>query len=400
MPSTGWLKLKTARNDSAKGATPESSGANPSAKVGEGSSGESDGLPPGVKVGLGGLGLAATLAAAGFIGKVALQQFLGVELGNWSAQDLSNFAGRWAIDSASVVLTQILDNWLLFGAACIFYLAPMVLALSFSDGSRVVRISTLLSAGLASVALVLVLTWWEIPTLSLNGWLMTDIADQLQPPAPGFLHEREADLRVTLLVSKMGGLASHFKVNCDAAPTGSSGAQTPAKLPAGLLKALDSDSPDQSALTKLQQIYTCTLIVCLGAWFTLFLKMPSSEPLVVQELFRAARLIMVFVLLPLVSSLIPYMYAKLLYPTSFPQVTLIYTNGNVSPTKMWILDETEKEMLLLPEEDAVDNENAGQYIPQTRQRDEIKRMRFYGNSDVFTTMLLSCKWTQHLQQPQ
>jgi hypothetical protein len=59
---------------------------------------------------------------------------------------------------------------------------------------------------------------------------------------------------------------------------------------------------------------------------------------------------------------------------------------------MWILDETEKDLLLLPVEETQDTEDAGQYIVQTRHRDEIKRMRFYGNRDVLTTMLLPCRW--------
>ena len=56
------------------------------------------------------LQLTAVLAVAGYIGKLAVQQLLGIELGNWTAQDLSIFAGGWAVDTTSRVLDGILAH--------------------------------------------------------------------------------------------------------------------------------------------------------------------------------------------------------------------------------------------------------------------------------------------------
>ena len=53
-------------------------------------------LPAGMSAWVGALQLTVLFAATGFIGKVSLQQFLGIELGNWTALDLTIFAGNWA----------------------------------------------------------------------------------------------------------------------------------------------------------------------------------------------------------------------------------------------------------------------------------------------------------------
>jgi hypothetical protein len=363
--------------------SPAQSGTKPPAK-------DSDGMPAAIKAGIGALGLTAVLAGAGFIGKVALQQFLGVELGNWTTQDLGIFAGKWAIDTVAVVLSQVAAHKSAFILALILYLVPPILGLTLPPEHRAVRIAGLLSTGAATAGLLFVLVWWEMPTLSMNDWLTRDLQEQLRAPGPGLLQESEAELRLTLLVSKMGSLASRNKLNC--AVSGQGGSSGQQALPLPLLKHLDSDNPSVTAQDSLQWLYACSVVICLGAWFTLRVSFPDNDPVPIQELFKGTRIALTFVLLPLVSCLIPYTYAKLLYPTSFPVVTLIYTNGDVSPTEMWILDETEKDLLLLPVEETQDTEDAGQYIVQTRHRDEIKRMRFYGNRDVLTTMLLPCRW--------
>ena len=72
-------------------------------------------LPGGMSAWIGALKLTALLAVAGFIGKLAVQQFLGIELEHWTAPDLSLFAGRWAMDTVNIIVERLILHPFLFG---------------------------------------------------------------------------------------------------------------------------------------------------------------------------------------------------------------------------------------------------------------------------------------------
>ena len=92
-------------------------------------------------------------------------------------------------------------------------------------------------------------------------------------------------------------------------------------------------------------------------------------------------------LFPLASCMIPYMYGKLIYPATFPAVTLKYTNGDISK-EMLLLDKTDKEVTLL---NILDSDAAIVYVVQKR-RDDINTIRQYGDKDLLNVILQYCNW--------
>jgi hypothetical protein len=320
------------------------------------------------------LGLTAVLAAAGFIGKIALQQFLGIELGNWTALDLSTFAGRWAIDTVTVILERVLDHPLTIGIPILLYFTPPLVVLSLPPKHRALRVMTYVSLGISTASLAAVLGWCEMPTLEMNDWLMSSLHDQLAKPDPGLLNARVADLKATLLVSKMDGVTAVCPVQ----------ASTDARLK-NLQSHLQGNDPVTHARTYLNDMYAISVLVCASAFLVLYFRSPVETPAALDEWMRGVRLFVTMILLPLVSCLIPYMYGKLLYPTTFPEVTVTFADGTTTDS-MLLMDETDKEVSLLTAK------NALSYEVTVRQRDAISLMRRYGDKDVLNTILLGCNW--------
>jgi hypothetical protein len=341
------------------------------------------GLPLGTSAWIGALGVTAALAAAGFIAKLSLQQFLGIELGNWSAVDLSIFAGRWAIDTLSIILGHLLNHPIQFGVPILLYLLPTLISFSLPQRDRRGRIATRVSILFATCGLIFALTWAEMPTLSFKDWLISPLHDQLNDPDPGLLKSREADLRVTLLVSKMDGIAEQGTV-CE---------KSGQELPDNLRPHLTSRYPAVTARNQLENLYAACVIICLTSMFTLYFHRTMEEPRLIDEGFRALRLLTSLLLLPLVASLIPYMYGKLLYPTTFPQVTVTLSDKDAPPVgkgtddRLLVMDETDKDVSLLSTATSVP------YMVKVLHRDDIKSMQRYGSKDVLNTMLLhDCDW--------
>lgn len=375
------------------------------------------GLPQATTAWIGAIGITAGLAAAGFIGKLALQQFLGVELGNWTALDLSIFAGRWAIDTLTIVLQGTLRHPLWWGGPILLYLAPTILSFSFPLDDKRGQIAARASIVLAFLGLCYALVWCEMPTLSLNGWLTSEISHQLDKPDDGLLSGRETDLRATLLVSKMDGVANSIPSHTPGgAPSLNVCGLTGDKIPDTLRHHLKTDYPVSAAVNRLRGIYAACVIICLTSLLALYLHQVVEKPTLVDDGFRALRLFASFVLLPLVVCLVPYMYGKLIYPSTFPSVTVTYKNGDApqaaaqaddktkskpnskpaadapaapapkSTKRMLIVDETDKDISLL------DTDTNLPYEIQIRDRSEITNIVRYDKEDVLNIILMRGSW--------
>jgi len=334
---------------------------------------EDAGLLEGTSTWMKALQLTAILAVAGYIGKLAVQQLLGIELGNWTAQDLSIFAGAWAVDTGSRLIDGILGHPLAFGVPVVLYVALPAAVLSLPKGTRFVKPLTYAGIGVAAAALLVVLVWFEAPTLALKDWLTTDLKYQLGSSRSGLLGYREADLKATLLVSKMDGVATQNRTYCPTQPS------------EPILHYLKPADPVAAATSYLNLAYASSVVICGAAWLVLYFRPPADEPGMVDDIFRGLRLVICFVLLPLCALLIPYMYGKLIYPTTFPLVGVTYSNSD-SEQKTLLMDETDKEVSLLSTQDAVP------FVVEIKRRDEISKIRRFGKEDVFNVMLLKCKW--------
>ena len=331
----------------------------------------SDALP-GAGAWLGALKLTAFLAVAGFIGKLALQQFLGIELSHWTAPDLSHFAGRWAMDTISLVMDQILGHPFLFWIPVLLLLLPPLLSFYLPRTHSALRFTTYLSVGVATAGLLFVLLWCEMPTAEMNGWPTQNLSQQLEPPASGLHAARVSDLKATLLVSKMDGVAKQYGTTC------------PIPVPETLKPHLNAKFPVQAAKDYLNALYAWSVVFCIAGWLILYLRAPVEEAELVDEIFKGIRIFACVLLLPLASCMIPYMYGKLIYPTTFPVVTLKYTNGDVSKPRL-LMDETDKDVIVLSTDDSTVN------VVHHRLED-IKSIHQYGYEDLLNDILRQCKW--------
>jgi hypothetical protein len=327
---------------------------------------------PGASAWLGALKLTAFLAVAGFIGKLALQQFLGIELSHWTAPDLSHFAGRWAMDTISLVMDQILGHPLFFGIPVLLLLVPPLLTFYLPRTHSALRLTTYLSVGVATAGLLFVLLWCEMPTAEMNGWPTQNLSVQLDPPRPGMHAARVSDLKATLLVSKMEGVAKQNGTSCHIA------------VPPTLSRKLKPKFPVQAAIDYLNALYAWSVVFCIAGWLILYLRAPVEEAALIDEIFKGIRIFACVLLLPLVTCMIPYMYGKLIYPTTYPVVILEHNNGNISKQRL-LMDDTDKDITVLSTDDST--------VTVVHIRlDDIKSMHQYGYKDLFNEILLQCKW--------
>lgn len=337
---------------------------------------------PGASAWLGALKLTAFLAVAGFIGKLALQQFLGIELSHWTAPDLSHFAGRWAMDTISLVMDQILGHPFLFGIPVLLLLVPPLLSFYLPRTHAALRFTTYLSVGVATAGLLFVLIWCEMPTAEMNGWPTQNLSVQLDKPAKGPHAARVSDLKVTLLVSKMENIAEQYGTKCHI------------PVPETLMPHLKTANPVQTAKDYLNALYAWSVVFCIAGWLILYLRAPVEEAAFIDEIFRGIRIFACVLLLPLASCMIPYMYGKLIYPTTYPVVTLKYKNGDVSKPRL-LMDVTDTDVTVLSTDDSTDDLK----VSVVHHRlDDIKSMHQYEYRDLFNEILMQCRWEQPANQ--
>jgi hypothetical protein len=349
-------------------------------------------LPAGMSAWVGALQLTVLFAATGFIGKVSLQQFLGIELGNWTALDLTIFAGNWAFETLRVVLTELFSNLGGFALPAVVYLGMLLLPYVLPEAqTRWKRIAMFSSIGIVTVSLLVVLVFFEVPALSMNSWLTQSLSTELDPPDSGVLSSEVLWLQAELLASKMKDLKPG-SLNPDA-----NGLICPATSAAEtevLAKHLHGDDSSNVAAATLRTIYAWMVMICIVAWFALYFHVAIDGPGVVNEVFRAIRLFACLLLLPTVSCLVPYTYAKIIYSTEFPLVAVDKKpEGLAKPQaggddasntqRFLVMDETDKDISLL-----VVIPKQVPYI-EIEGRDEIAKMTRYGTRDVINNLVLS-----------
>jgi len=363
-------------------------------------------LPAGISAWVGALQLTVLLAATGFIGKVSLQQFLGIDLGNWTASDLSLFAGHWAFDTLKVVLQLLITHPFRFGWPVALYLMPLLL--SYVLPARLQewrRISTMVSVVVVLVSLTLVLARYEVPTLLMNDWLTTPLKKQLSSDG-SMLEDQKRALSARLLVSKMNNLPPGSLDAGSAGPTCAVGDQASA-----LQAELHGADSARLASVALNEIYAYSVLFCVIAWFAVYFHAAIDGPGITNEVFRGLRLFLCLLLLPAVSCLVPYMYAKLIYQTTFSLVSVQYKDSDdgakekrstgekaakaavsasslpppstAATKKFLVMDETDKDISLL-----LVTPGETPYI-QIEGRDGIASMYRYKTQDVINNLLLS-----------
>jgi len=170
----------------------------------------------------------------------------------------------------------------------------------------------------------------------------------------------------------MDGVAKQYGTNC------------PISVPQTLKPHLNAKYPVQAAQDYLNGLYAWSVIFCIAGWLILYLRAPVDEAALIDEIFKGIRIFACVLLLPLASLMIPYMYGKMIYPTTYPVVTLNYKNGDVSKPRL-LMDETDTDITILSTDDSM--------VTVVHHRlDDIKSIHQYGYKDLFNEILLQCKW--------
>jgi len=342
-------------------------------------------LPGGVGSWIGALQITAALAAIGFIAKLAHEQLLGIQLTNWTALDLSIIAGRWAIDTLTIVLEQPAQNKLTFLLPALILVTPVFLALALPASSRHARTFFHLSLGFAAAGLLWTLVWCELPSMDLHNWLNQSLEVQLVPPGPGFMSHRKSALRSRLFVAKMEGLGKPGGiVEC---PTTSA--------PDILLRYMPADnrfgSPSAQNVDYLENIYGFSVLICLVSWLTLSLSAPPTDSLLTAEIFRVLRLAITLFFLPVAAALLPYMYGKLILTTQYPTAYIKLKDPAAPPVgpqnSVLLIGQESSELTLL-------RVQPDRPIPSILllRNDSVDDIKLGNPEDVINQSIRNCQW--------
>ena len=156
------------------------------------------------------------------------------------------------------------------------------------------------------------------------------------------------------------------------------------------MRHLKVKDPVKAAIDYLNALYAWSVVFCIAGWLILYLRAPVEEATLVDEIFRGIRIFACVLLLPLVSCMIPYMYGKLIYPTTYPVVTLKYKNGDVSKPRL-LMDETDTDLTVLSTDGILSTDDSKVNVVHHRL-DDITSMHQYEYKDLFNEILRQCKW--------
>jgi len=304
-----------------------------------GSTGLSEPLP-GLRAWLSALKVVSLLAAVGFVAKLAHEQMLGIQLTDWSALDLSLFAGRWTIDTLTTLLDVLAQSHYLSLLLILLCLSPALSMIFMQRYIRILRVSRFLGIGFATVGLSFVIVHYEMPTLALTDWLTADLSHLASPTNGGHRAAREEVVRFTYFMSKTD---IESDTELDAMKNATDAASTPGSTPASreaayaqihnvldrkaaqLFPKLIRDCPITApqAQVEMNGWYSTSLWITGIALFTLVVFVSESGRDLEDKIISAFYYFAAFVLLPVGFALLPYMYGKLICSSEFPKATVI-----------------------------------------------------------------------------
>lgn len=344
------------------------------------------------------LQLAAVLATVGFVARFAREQLLGISLGDWTAQDLSQFAGRFALDTVLLIFRWITEHSFLHSVVLILLLIPGFFSLYCEPNHVAARITRLATTVLSGGCLLFVLVSYEIPATALNGWLATSLSRDLESTAqtskpaanaspaadtaPVSLMARGQDqLQLNFFLSK----SDNILLKCAATP----GFQLPGRL-AALQKDGQPTFPqlaDTARGTLRFQYVACTLLA-LVVGLTFYLQPPYKPTGRLDHVADILRFLIAYLLLPLATLLVPYMYGKLVDSTVFFTADVQFEKGmpDPIPATKFVVQRSDKEVSLLY--------FVGGGLPHVDfyPRDKIYHFGVYQQQDVLQNWIESCDW--------
>ncbi|HWG22250.1 MAG TPA: hypothetical protein VG225_17125 [Terracidiphilus sp.] len=137
-------------------------------------------LKSGIITLLAGLSLTAAFAATGFIAAFAREQFLGINLSDWSTQSLTVLAGRCLADSFFLVLNLAARHWVILTIVIVLIAAGVVTLRHRTFPLWVAPAAECVLAVPLLIWLLVALITFEAPTVPLRGWIVAATSDPLR----------------------------------------------------------------------------------------------------------------------------------------------------------------------------------------------------------------------------
>jgi hypothetical protein len=297
---------------------------------------------PGLRAWLSALKVVSLLAAIGFVAKLAHEQMLGIQLTDWSALDLSLFAGKWIVDTLTTSLNVLAYDYYLDLIVILIALSPALLMIFMKQYLRLLRVSRILGVGLSAVGLSFVIVYFEMPTFALNNWLNSDLTILASKVYEKGLGSREEFVRYVYFMSKTNLNKDQIDPNRDAIKDAVKDAVQPevaqnsttntdatkldvlSREAAVLFPTLLLTQPIASsdALLEIKRWYSTSLWVCCIALITMVVFVVHDERHLTDKILSAFYYFTAFVLLPVACTLLPYMYGKLVCLSEFPEAKI------------------------------------------------------------------------------
>jgi hypothetical protein len=280
---------------------------------------------------LAGVSATAAFAATGFIAAFGREQFLGINLNDWSTQTLTLLAGRCVADSFFMVLFWALSHWVVLSVCVVLMGAGVVLLRHRKVPSWAPPVAESLVALVLLIWLLAIIVRFEGPTILLRGWV---IAPDFETPLNRAICELSPTKECKKLSSKAAaagvtGLGNYFDTKSSDSP-GVLLLESSSVEASNLLgsKGFRKHQPEQ-AQKLLYNKYAAA--VTLSALALLYVAISGKYP----EAGRWSDILFVLRAGVIVASIIsavmlPYVYGKIVDPALFPNAFLQYTESRPS----------------------------------------------------------------------
>ncbi len=141
---------------------------------------------------VGSISATAVFAATGFIAAFAREQFLGINLRDWSIQSLTILAGKFAADTFFLILNLAASGWwvlcpgLVLASVAVFFLRHRKTPAYFAPAAECLLAAPIL------VWLLLSIVRFEAPIIPLHGWILAPSGESPLSTAIRQLHPKAA----------------------------------------------------------------------------------------------------------------------------------------------------------------------------------------------------------------
>jgi hypothetical protein len=292
-------------------------------------------LKTALKTLIAGISVTAFFATTGFIAAFGREQFLGINLSDWSVQTLTIFAGRFAADSFFLVLNLAARHWFILGLGLVLTGVAIFLIRHMKTPAYCAPAAESLLALPILVWLLFSIGNFEAATIPLRGWILSPNDETPLSNAVRQLHPKVS------VAPQSSSQYVQTAISTSAVSPGvtkledyyfSSQLESPGVL---LLEASSDDVGKQlnaigfnantrkEARNSLYSRYSSAVAACILALIYVLLSKQGPELKYWGDLLFVLRTSVIAALL-IAALLLPYTYGKVIDSTLFPDSYITY----------------------------------------------------------------------------